>query len=82
MIFEDLRATSTYQCGLFDDNTLTEEARQKRQRIQAAVDKLNQKKRNTVFMASQGIYARQNVSAQHNVSPGYTTSWKDVPKVK
>ena len=82
VIFEDLRATSTYQCGLFDDNTLTEEARQKRQRIQAAVDKLNQKKRNTVFMASQGIYARQNVSAQHNVSPGYTTSWKDVPKVK
>ena len=82
VILEDLSASRESQMDLFDAEPESEELREKRAKLQMAVDRLNARKQNTVFLAAQGMYARSGISRQERKSPAYTTSWKDVPKVK
>ena len=82
VILEDLSPVRESQSDMFDTPCESEELRQKREKLQSAVDILNRKKRNSVFLAAQGIYAHSQVSKQEQRSPSYTTSWEDLPKVK
>ena len=82
VILEELSASRESQMDLFDAEPESEELREKRAKLQMAVDLLNARKQNTLFLAAQGMYARSGISRQERKSPAYTTSWKDVPKVK
>lgn len=82
VILSDLRAGDAFQTDLFEDADFSAEALEKKKKLQAAVDRINAGGRNTVFLAAQGAYARRPVSEQRRVSPGYTTRWRDVPKVR
>lgn len=59
----------------------SEEERQKQERIMALLDRLNEKKTRSLFFLAEGIDQEWKMK-QSNVSPCYTTSWDDLPKVK
>lgn len=82
VLLEDLTSSRETQTDLFAVQGDPEELRKKREKLQMAVDRLNLQKKNTVFLAAQGVYAHGQVSKQERKSPAYTTDWKSLPKVK
>lgn len=60
---------------------LTEEERQKQERLMALLDRLNEKKTGSLFFLAEGIEKEWKMK-RSMTSPSYTTSWKDLPKVK
>lgn len=80
IILQDLSSDASYQADLFDPGNPALDA--KRQKLMQVLDTINARKHNTVFFAVQGTKLQRGVSQQNNLSPAYTTNWRDVPKVR
>ena len=55
--------------------------RQKRAELLSALDEINQKQPQLIRFASQGVKREWDMRRDH-LSPGYTTSWRDLPRVR
>ena len=81
IILWDLTLTPSYQTDLFDPGKQPGPADARRQKLMETIDRINSRHRNTIYFAAQGA-AAPKISRQARLSPAYTTSWKDVPKVR
>lgn len=82
IILCDLSLTPEFQTDLFDPVKQPGPDDEKRKKLMATIDLINSRGRNTIFFAAQGRAGTAKVSRQTRLSPAYTTSWKDVPKVR
>jgi DNA polymerase V len=78
VILDNLTKDPSYQTDLFENDNF--EISEKRKKLMKVIDAINASKPNTIFLAAQGVNTK-SISSQKNLSPQYTTKWKDVPKV-
>ena len=81
IILWDLALTPSYQTDLFDPGMQPGPDDARRKKLMETIDRINSRKHNTIYFAAQGP-AAPKISRQTRLSPAYTTSWKDVPKVR
>lgn len=81
IILQDLTEHKVWQTDLFADDPTSTVLSEKKQKLLAAIDKINSQKHNTVFFAAQGKNVKGKISKQEKLSPSYTTKWSDIPTV-
>ena len=77
VMLSDFYDNNAYQPGLFDDV----EKRPNSTRLMAVLDEINQKGLGKLFLAREGISNSWSMKREY-LSPGYTTRWADLPRVK
>jgi DNA polymerase V len=77
VMLSDFYAPGTYQLGLFDPHPKDEH---KRKALMQVMDRMNRTHKGTIFIASEGI-TKPWAMKRDQVSPRYTTRWKELPVV-
>jgi DNA polymerase V len=77
VMLSDFYAPGTYQLGLFDPHPKDEH---KRKALMQVMDHMNKTHKGTIFIASEGI-TKPWAMKRDQVSPRYTTRWKELPVV-
>lgn len=81
IILGNLTATRSFQSDLFT-KAKTPQEQEKSDQLMKAIDQINhQGHEQNIFIASQGPQKAEAFSNKNSLSPSYTTSWDDLPKL-
>ncbi|SPT71678.1 DNA polymerase V subunit UmuC [Anaerobiospirillum thomasii] len=81
VILSGLQDSREHQLSLFDDYSITDDVKRS-DRLLNAVDNLNEKYSNVIYLASQGArLSEKKFNLKEHMSKSYTTSFEDLPEV-
>ncbi len=77
IMLTDFYEPGVYQPGLFDDAHTRPNAKA----LMSVLDKINHSGKGQIFLAGQGVQKEWRMTRQ-NLSPAYTTRWRDLPSAQ